>query len=72
MSILEVTDCIRINSELHAQLFFKGAPVPLPKWFRQEIFVCLAKDVKNVPAYLQSRKELHSSLSEEIHKHRFF
>ena len=38
MSILEVTD-----SELHVQQFFKGAPVPLPQWFSQEIVVCLAK-----------------------------
>ena len=30
------------------------------------------KCVKNVPAYLQSRKGLHSSVFEEIHKHRFF
>ena len=43
MSILEVTDCIRIDSELHVQPFSKGAPVPLPQWFRQEIVVCLAK-----------------------------
>ena len=49
MSILEVTDCFdsdcfdRIDSELHVQQFFKGAPVPLPQWFSQEIVVCLAK-----------------------------
>ena len=28
--------------------------------------------LKNVSAYLQSRKELHSSVFEEIHEHRFF
>ena len=33
MSIPEVTECIRIDSELHTQPFFKGAPVPLPQWF---------------------------------------
>ena len=43
MSILEVTDCIRIDSELHVHPFFKGGPVPLPQWFRQEIVVCLPK-----------------------------
>ena len=42
-SILEVTDCIIIDSELYVQPFFKGVPVPLPQWFRQEIVVCLAK-----------------------------
>ena len=73
MSILEVTDCIRIDSELHVQPFFKGSPTPLPQCFRQEIVVCLAKVyLENFPAYLQSRKELHSSVFEEIHEHRFF
>ena len=43
MSILEVTDCIKIESELHVQPFFKGAPVPLPQRFCQEIVVYLAK-----------------------------
>ena len=43
MSILEVEDCIGIDSELHVQHFFKGTPVPVPQWFRQEIAICLAK-----------------------------
>ena len=71
MSILDVTDYIKIVSELNVQPFFKGALVPLPEWVRQEIFVS-QKYVKNVAAYLQSRKELHSSVFEEIHEHRFF
>ena len=36
MSVLEVTDCIRIDSELHVQPFFKGAPVLLTQWIRQD------------------------------------
>ena len=28
--------------------------------------------LKNVPPYLQSRKELHSTVFEEIHEHRFY
>ena len=34
MSIPEVIDCIRIDSELHAQPFLKGVPIPLSQWFR--------------------------------------
>ena len=30
----EVTECIRIDKELHVKLFFKVSPVPLPQWFR--------------------------------------
>ena len=65
MSIPEVIDCIRIDSELHVQPFFKGAPIPLSQWF------CHGRDkknrfsrknmLKNFLAFLQSRKELHSS-----------
>lgn len=29
-------DSIRIDSELHAQLVFRGVPVPFPQWFRLE------------------------------------
>ena len=44
MSIGEVTECIRIDLELNAQPFFKGAPVSLPNVFVMEkIAVCLAK-----------------------------
>ena len=34
MLVPEVTECIRIDKELHVKLFFKGSPVPLPQWFR--------------------------------------
>ena len=35
LSIPQITQCIRIDSELHVRLFFKGSPVPLPDWFRK-------------------------------------
>ena len=69
MSIPEVTDCIRIDSELHVQPFFKGASVPLPQWLRHGRDCRLSRKsmLKNFPAYLQSRKELYSSVFEELH-----
>ena len=69
MPVLEVTDYIRIDSKLHVQTFFKGALVQLPKLFRQEIIVCM---LKNIPDCLQSQKKLHCSVFEEIHEHSFF
>ena len=53
MSILEVTDCIKIESELHVQPFFKGAPVPLPQWFRhgRDCRLSCKSMLKNFPAY---------------------
>ena len=72
-SIFEVIDCIRIDSELHVQFFSTGgacpiAPVVLPRDCR----FCCKSMLKNAPVYLQSQKELHSSVFEEIHEHRFF
>ena len=44
MSIPEVIDYIRIDSELHVQPFFKGAPIYYPNGFSmEEIVVSLAK-----------------------------
>ena len=72
-SIPEVTDCIKIDAELHVQPFLKGAPVPLPKWFLHGRVCRLSHNsmLKNFPAYLQSRKKLYSSVFEELHEHRF-
>ena len=68
-SISEVTDCIRIDPELHVQPFFKEQSVPLVQWFRYGRNCRLyRKDMfKNFLAYLQSRKELHFSAFEELH-----
>ena len=64
MSIPEVIDCIRIDSELHDQSFFKGAPIPLSQWFRhgRECRFSRKNILKSFPAFLQSRKELYSSV----------
>ena len=35
VKLSEVTECTKIDKELHMKLFFKGCPVPLPQRFRQ-------------------------------------
>ena len=64
MSIPEVIDCIRIDSELHVQPFFKGVSIPLSQWFRhgRDCRFSCKNMLKNFPAFLQSRKELYSSV----------
>ena len=68
-SIPKVTECIRINKDLHVQLFFIGIPLPLPPWFR-EGNNCKLKSLtqlENFPAYIRSAPEnLESSISEEL------
>ena len=55
ISIPEVTNCIRIYSELHVQLFFKGTPVPLPQsfWRGADVFFSRKSMLENSLAYLQ-------------------
>ena len=35
LSIPQITECIRIDSNLHVKLFYKNSPIPLPSWFRK-------------------------------------
>ena len=58
MSIPEVTDCIKTDSDLPAQPFFKEASISLPQWFHHGRHFRLSRKgmLKNFPAYLQSRK----------------
>ena len=71
MSIPEEADCIRIDSELHVQLFLKWGQVPISPWFCSERYCCLSRKsmLENFPGNLQSRKRLYSSVFEESHKH---
>ena len=34
LNVPEVTDCVQVDQNLHVKLFCKGAPLPLPQWFR--------------------------------------
>ena len=64
----EVTECIKIDKELHVKLFFKGCPVPLPQWFHQGIDCRLTRKsmLENFPVYLTTYADNHSSIFEEF------
>ena len=42
-SIREVTNCIRVDKNLHVKLFYRGSPLPLPLWFRHGRNCCLCR-----------------------------
>ena len=73
ISIPEVTDCIRIDSESYFQSLFKEALVPLPQWFHhgRDCRLSLKRMLKIFLGFLQSRNDLYSSVLEEWNKHRF-
>ena len=68
LSVPEVTDCIRIDSEMHVKLFYKGSPIPLPEWFRKGSKCTLtSKDMlQNFPTYIRQESERLSDVLEEL------
>ena len=54
--IPQVTGCIRIDDKLHVKLYFKGCPVPLPKWFRHGHDCHLSRKsmLENFPSHVQT------------------
>ena len=73
MLVPEVTECIRIDKELHVKLFFKGSPVPLPQWFRhgRDCRVTHESMLENFPSYLLSQTEKFDSIFEELGEYKF-
>ena len=69
----EVTECIKIDKELHVKLFFKDCPVPLPQWFWQgtDCRPTRKSMLKNFPVYLRTYADNHSSIFEELLQYRF-
>lgn len=68
-SIPIVTEAIRIDTNLHVQLYFKGCPLPLPFWFRQGRNCKLISftQMENFPAYIRTTSEIISgSVFEEL------
>ena len=68
----EVTECIKIDKELHVKLFSKG-PVLLPQWFRQGNDCRLTRKgmIENFPVYLRTYSDNRSLIFEELLQHRF-
>ena len=61
MPIPEVIDIFKVMGTSPITPFCRGRDCPLSR----------KSMLGNFPAYLQSRKELHSSVFEELHEHRF-
>ena len=62
------------RTQLKTLYAFPLIGIVLERVMTMSYFTCLfwQKYVKNVPAYLHSRKELHSSVFEDLQEHRFF
>ena len=68
LNVSEVTDCVRVDRDLHVKLFYKGSLLPLPQWF------CLERDcrltrksmMQNFPNYTKLEGEQRFNILEEL------
>ena len=73
LSVPEVTDCVRVDRDLHVKLFYKGSPLPLPQWFRHGKNCCLTRKsmMQNFPNYIRLEVEQTFSILEELKELKF-
>ena len=73
LSIPQITECIRIDSDLHVKLYFKGSPLPLPEWLRKGSTCKLtSKDMlPNICTYTLEESAQRGDVLEELQQIRF-
>ena len=54
LTIPQVTKLIRIDNKLYVKLYFKGSPVPLPKWFCHCHDLSRKSMLENFPSHIQT------------------
>ena len=62
LNVPEVTDCVRVDRDLHVKLFYKGSPLPLPQWFRHGRDCRLTRKsmMQNFPNYIKLEESRRS------------
>ena len=68
LNVPEVTDCVRVDRDLHVKLFYKGSPLPLPQWFRHGRDCRLTRKsmMQNLPNYIRLEGEQTFNILEEL------
>lgn len=63
-----IAECIRINSDLHVKLFYRGCPVPLPQWFVKDKSVTVKSKscLENFLPHIRSEAEKNYDILEEM------
>ena len=73
LNVPEVTDCVRVDRDLHAKLFYKSSPLPLPQWFRHGRDCRLTRKgmMQNFQSYIKSEGEQTFNVLEELKELKF-
>ena len=63
----EIMEVVKVHSELRVKIYFKGAPLLLPNWFRQGCLCKLAKKKHvNKLSHIKTQTENASSIFGEL------
>ena len=73
LNVPEVTDCVRVDRDLHIKLFYKSSPLPLPQWFRHGKDCRLTRKgmMQNFQSYIKSEGEQTFNVLEELKELKF-
>jgi hypothetical protein len=72
LSVPEVTVCIRVDADLRVRLYHRGAPLPLPEWFRHGPCKLTSKSMlQNFPRYVEQRSTAFGEILEEVKQLKF-
>ena len=73
LNVPEVTDCVRVDRDLHVKLFYMGSPLPLPKWFHlgRDCRLTRKSMMQNPPNYIKLEEEQTFNILKELKKLKF-
>ena len=72
LSVPEVTVCIRVDADLRVRLYHRGAPLPLPEWFRHGPCKLTSKSMlQNFPHYVEQKSTAFGEILDEVKQLRF-
>ena len=73
LNVPEVTDCVRVDRDLHVKLFINGSPLPLPQWFcrRRDCRLTRKSMMQNFPNYIRLEREQTLSILEKLKELKF-
>ena len=73
-SIPTISECIRVDDQMHVKLYHHGSPLPLPQWFRHgnDCILRSVTQMENFPAYIRAAAhDLPMEILHEVNKNRF-
>ena len=73
LNVPEVTDCVRLDRDLHIKLFYKGSPLPLRQWFHygRDCHLTRKSMMQNLSNYIKLEGEQTFSILEELKELKF-